>query len=162
MMGVGKTTIGKLLSKKLKMRFQDLDTKIETRESLKISEIFQSKGEKYFREVEQIESLNIIKEKDTILALGGGTFINPIVRKNIKKFCFSVWLDHDPQEIFKRIKGNKKRPLLMNAKSKKDVEKIYIKRKKIYSLADYKLNCASKNKKEIVDEIEKVYENIKS
>jgi len=108
MMGVGKTTIGKLLSKKLKMRFQDLDTKIETRESLKISEIFQSKGEKYFREVEQIESLNIIKEKDTILALGGGTFINPIVRKNIKKFCFSVWLDHDPQEIFKRIKGNKK------------------------------------------------------
>ena len=55
---------------------------------------------------------------------------------------------------------NKKRPLLINAKSVEDVEKIYLNRKKIYALADYRLDCSSKNKEQIVDEIIKSYESI--
>ncbi len=160
MMGVGKSTVGRFLSKKLEMPFEDLDSKIESVESLTIKEIFDLKGEQYFRKIEENEGLNLIKEEGKIIALGGGTFINQKIREKVKKSCFSVWLDLPPKEIFDRVKKNKGRPLLMGAKSTKDVENIYLNRKKIYALADYKLDCASKNKEEIANEIEKVYENI--
>jgi len=160
MMAVGKSTIGRLLSKKLGIPFEDLDNRIEKRESLTIKEIFDSKGEEYFRKIEENEGLNIIKEEGKIIALGGGTFINQKVREGVKKTCFSVWLDLSPKEIFNRIKKNKGRPLLKNAKSIKDVENIYLNRKKIYALADYRLDCVSKNAENIVNEIEKIYENI--
>ena len=160
MMAVGKSTIGRLLSKKLGMPFEDLDSRIEKRESLKIKEIFDSKGEEYFRKIEENEGLNLIKEEGKIIALGGGTFINQKVREEVKKTCFSVWLDLASKEIFNRIKKNKARPLLMNARSIQDVENIYLNRKKIYALADYKLNCASKNKEDVANEIKKIYENI--
>ena len=90
MMAVGKSTIGRLLSKKLGMPFEDLDTRIESRESLRISEIFNLKGEEYFRKIEENEGLNLIKEEGKIIALGGGTFINQKVREEVKKTCFSV------------------------------------------------------------------------
>ncbi len=160
MMAVGKSTIGRLLSKKLGVPFEDLDTIIEARESLTIKKIFDLKGEKYFREIEENESLNMIKGKDKIIALGGGTFINQKVREETKKSCFSVWLDLSPEKIFARVKKNKERPLLINAKSIKDVENIYLNRKKIYALADYRLDCTSKDKEQIVSEIEKIYEGI--
>ncbi len=159
-MGVGKSTIGSLLSKKLEIPFEDLDNKIEARESLGIKKIFDLKGEEYFRKIEENEGLNIIKGSGKIIALGGGTFVNQKVREEVKKSCFSVWLDLGLEEIFSRIKKNKGRPLLVNAESIKDVEKIYLNRKKIYALADYRLNCASKSKEKIANEIEKVYENI--
>ena len=118
------------------------------------------KGEPYFRNLEEAEILKIIKKKGRVIALGGGTFINQKVRKNIKKTCFSVWLDLPPEKIFSRVKKNKRRPLLSQAKSIKDVEKIYLNRKKIYALADYKIDCASKNKEDVANEIKKIYENI--
>ena len=160
MMAVGKSTIGRLLSKKLGMPFEDLDSRIEKRESLKIKEIFDSKGEEYFRKIEENEGLNLIKEEGKIIALGGGTFINRKVREEVKKSSFSVWLDLASKEIFNRIKKNKARPLLMNARSIQDVENIYLNRKKIYALADYRLDCVSKSAENIVNEIEKIYENI--
>ena len=160
MMGVGKSTIGSLLSKKLEIPFEDLDHKIETRESLTIKKIFDLKGEEYFRKIEESEGLNIIKGERKIIALGGGTFTNRKVREEVKKSSFSVWLDLAPEKIFNRIKKNKGRPLLINVKSIEEIEKIYLNRKKIYALADYRLDCASKSKEDIADQIEKIYENI--
>ncbi len=160
MMAVGKTTIGSLLSKKLGISFEDLDSTIESRESLSIKKIFDLKGEKYFRKIEEVEGLNIIKGDRKIIALGGGSFINQKIRNEIEKSSFSVWLDVAPEEIFNRIKKNKARPLLINAKSVEDVEKIYLNRKKIYALADYRLDCSSKSKEQITDEIIKKYESI--
>ncbi len=160
MMGVGKSTIGRLLSIKLGIPFEDLDRIIEKSENLKINEIFRSKGEAYFRKIEEKECLKVIKKKGRIIALGGGTFMNEIIRKNIINKSLTVWLNLPQDEIFKRVKKSKKRPLLANVKSKKDVEKIYLKRKKIYSLADFELDCKFKNKKQIVNEIKIIYENI--
>ncbi len=160
MMGVGKSTIGSLLSKKLGIPFEDLDDKIETRESLTIKKIFDLKGEEYFRKIEESEGLNIIKGERKIVALGGGTFINRKVREEVKKSSFSVWLDLASEKIFNRVKKNKGRPLLINVKSIEEIEKIYLNRKKIYALADYRLDCASKSKEDIANEIEKIYENI--
>ena len=86
--------------------------------------------------------------------------MNQKVREKVKKLSFSVWLDLSPIKIFNRVKKNKGRPLLINANSIKDVEKIYLNRKKIYALADYRLDCVSKSAENIVNEIEKIYENI--
>ena len=160
MMGVGKSTIGGLLSKKLGIPFEDLDNKIEVNESLTIKKIFDLKGEEYFRKIEEREGLNIVEGEGKIIALGGGTFMNQKVREKVKKLSFSVWLDLSPIKIFNRVKKNKGRPLLINANSIKDVEKIYLNRKKIYALSDCRLNCANKSIKQIASEIEKIYENL--
>tara|TARA_B100000700_G_scaffold238547_1_gene265024 strand:- start:190 stop:669 length:480 start_codon:yes stop_codon:yes gene_type:complete len=159
-MGVGKSSVGEDLSRKLNTGFKDIDKIIETKHSLSISDIFEEKGEKFFREIEEKETLIHLKDENIVIALGGGAFMNEKIRENIKKFSVSFWLDLNNKQVFQRISANKKRPLLSNKSTEKDVEKIYEERKDIYSLADYKINCNLKNKNEIVKEILKIYENI--
>ena len=81
MMGSGKSSIGKILSKKLEFEFIDTDIKIEEFEKTTISEIFNKNGEKYFRNVEEIISLKSLKLNNKVIALGGGGYINPAIRK---------------------------------------------------------------------------------
>ena len=110
MMGSGKSTIGGLLSKKMNMKFIDLDRKIETIEKQTVNQIFKLKGEKYFRtlETETILSLLNSKEKEFVLSLGGGSFLNEKNRKSIKNNSLSVWLNWKPSTIIKRIKKSSK------------------------------------------------------
>ena len=158
MMGSGKSTIGKSLSTELKLKFVDIDNIIEKKLSLSVSQIFETKGEDFFREQEKEETIKTLNNENLIIALGGGAFMNETIRENIKKSSFSVWLDIDIDEIFKRTKSNKKRPLLKNI-SKESLEKLCEERKKTYLLADCKINCNLKTKNEIVEEIKKLYEN---
>ena len=159
MMGSGKSTIGKALSERLNMKFADTDTIIESKLSLPISEIFEVKGEKFFRKLEMEESIKLTEKKGFVIALGGGAFINDQIREKIKKSCFSVYLQLNINELFERTKNNQKRPLLNTNESKKELKKLYEKRKEFYSMADYKVDCDSKTKIEIIEEIKKVYEN---
>ena len=160
MMGVGKSTIGQDLAVKLDMQFKDIDRIIEEKLSLSIADIFEKRGEEFFRKIEEEETLNQIKEKNAVVALGGGAFMNEKIRENTKKLCVSVWLDLKPKHLFPRIKMNKRRPLLNSKSSEQDVKNLYEKRKKTYSLADHKIDCNLKNKNEIVEEILKIYESI--
>ena len=159
-MGVGKSTIGRSLSRRLNMRFEDIDAIIEKKNSLSIKEIFDKKGEEFFRKIEEEETLDCIKEQNLVIALGGGAFMNAKIREGVKKYCVSIWLDLNIKKLFERIKLNKRRPLLQSKSSEKDVEKLYEKRKQTYSFADYKIDCNSKAEGEIVKEILKIYENI--
>tara|TARA_A100001011_G_scaffold286216_1_gene296853 strand:+ start:6380 stop:6895 length:516 start_codon:yes stop_codon:yes gene_type:complete len=158
MMGSGKTTIGKNLSYRLKMKFADTDHNIEKKLSLTISEIFEKKGEKFFRKIEKDEVLKIIEKSGFVISLGGGAFMNKTIRENVKRNSISVWLDVKGNMLQQRTIMNKKRPLLKNI-NKQDFLKLYEERKKIYSLADYRIDCTSKKKEEIIKEIEKIYEN---
>ena len=72
MMGVGKTSIGKLLSKKLSIRFIDVDKVIENKFNISISKIFEKKGEKFFRKLEEKITLQQLKKNNVIISLGGG------------------------------------------------------------------------------------------
>jgi len=157
MMGSGKSTIGKLLSKELKMQFVDIDNIIEKKHFLSIAQLFETKGEKFFREVEEEESIKFAEKKGLVIAMGGGAFMNRNIRNNLKKSSFTIWLHLNSSELFIRTKESKKRPLLNNG-SEEDLRKLYEERKKVYSLTDYKINCNSKNKDEIVEEIIKIYE----
>ncbi len=158
MMGSGKSTIGKSLSDQLNLTFVDIDSLIEKKLSLSISQIFETKGEGFFREKEREETIKALNDENLLIALGGGAFMDQVIRENIKKSSFSVWLDVNIDEIFKRTKISKKRPLLKNI-SKESLTKLYEERKKTYSLADCKINCNFKTKDKIVEEIKEIYEN---
>ncbi len=159
MMGSGKSTIGKSLAERLNMEFIDTDSVIEKKLSKSVAEIFRTEGEEFFRKLEMEESIKFAEKERVVIALGGGAFINREIREKLKKTCFSVWLQLDTNKIFERTKNNQKRPLLNINKSKEEFDKLYESRKKIYSLADFKINCNDKDKNEIVKEIKNIYES---
>ncbi len=153
MMGVGKTTIGKIVARKQGMEFIDTDENIEEKCSMSISEIFKKKGEKFFRIEEQKEVLKSNKKSNCVIALGGGAFINETIRNAILKNAISMWLDTDLKTLNKRIKWNKKRPLVSRKNNQKKINELYLERKNIYKLADHKINCNNLNKENIVKRI---------
>ena len=161
MMGSGKSSIGKLLSKKLEFEFIDTDNKIEEVEKKTISEIFKKKGEKYFRNIEEITSIKFLKLNNKVIALGGGGYVNPTIRKYILKKCISIWLDWKNETLINRIKNSKKRPLAMKLNNL-ELQKLIIKRSLLYNLSDYKINCDKLDKKQIVEKIINLYENSKN
>ena len=158
MMGSGKSSIGKILSKKLEFEFIDTDNKIEEIEKKTISEIFKLNGEKYFRNIEEIISLKFLKLNNKVIALGGGGYINSNIRKYVQKKCISVWLDWKNETLINRIKNSKKRPLAIKLDNLK-LKSLIIKRSAMYNLSDYRINCDKLNKKEIVEKIINLYEN---
>ena len=158
MMGVGKTTLGKIVAKKAGLKFIDTDANIEENCLMKISEIFEKKGEKFFRLEEEQEVLKSLKESNSVIALGGGAFINKTIRDSILKSAISIWLDADLKDLNKRIKWNNKRPLLNKENSQKKINKLYDKRKNIYKLARHKINCDNLSKENIAKKIIAFYE----
>ena len=159
MMGVGKSTIGKKLAKKLKRKFIDTDKIIEIKEKKTIKEIFENKGENYFRKIEKKITLEELKKDNLVMALGGGAFINTSIRKEIKSSCLSFWLDLKVESLLNRLKNVKKRPLLDENRLDQSINKIYSERKKIYNESNFRIKCNSMNKDEIVEKIIKLYEN---
>jgi|TARA_Y100000590_G_scaffold240761_1_gene270780 Shikimate kinase len=158
MMGVGKSTLGKMVAKKLGLTFIDTDINIEEKCSMKISEIFKKKGEKFFRIEEEKEVLKSLKKNNCVIALGGGAFLNKTVRNFILKDAISIWLDANLKILNKRIRWNNKRPLVDIKNSQKKINELYAQRKNIYKLANYKINCNNADKKSILEKIIICYE----
>ena len=157
-MGAGKSTLGKIVAKKLNLKFVDIDLNIEKKWSMKIWEIFQKMGENFFRIEEEKEVLKSLTKNSCVIALGGGAFINESIRNTILKNAISMWLDNDLITLNKRIKWNKNRPLLGKKNNQKKINKLYAERKNIYKLADYKIVCNDLNKKDIANKIIVFYE----
>ena len=157
MMGSGKSSIGSLVAKKLKLNFVDIDKEIEKNLNMTIKKIFEVKGENYFRKIEEQATLKILKLSSSVISLGGGAFINNNIRKEILKNHLSFWLNWDDKTLLNRIKNSKKRPLAINAT---DVELIDLikKRSNIYSKALYEIKCDNLTKIEIVKKIVEIYE----
>ena len=160
MMGSGKTTIGKIVSQKLSLKFFDTDDEIENKLEMKISKIFSEKGESYFRKFEEELTLDLLKKKSVIIALGGGAFLNNKIRKEILDNHLSIWLKWDDKILLKRIKDSYKRPIAFNS-TNHDLLKLIKKRANIYSKALYYVNCNKLGKNQIVNRVSKIYENNK-
>tara|TARA_B100000767_G_scaffold270344_1_gene293841 strand:+ start:579 stop:1124 length:546 start_codon:yes stop_codon:yes gene_type:complete len=159
MMGVGKSTIGKNLAKKLKYDFFDIDDLIEIEEGTSINLIFKNKSESYFRKLENEITLEVLKKKNSVISLGGGAFLDKLIRTSAKDKSVSFWLDIEIAQLIKRLNKTKKRPLLYKKNISATVKKIYLDREKIYSKADYRIKCSSLKTSEIVNKILKLYEN---
>ena len=158
MMGVGKSTIGKKLAEKLSYNFVDIDKLIEIREGCSINQIFKTKTEDYFRKVESIISLEILKTNSSVVSLGGGAFLNKDIRDKVKNSSISFWLDVEVNELIKRLDKAKKRPLLHNKNLRETLNKIYLERKKTYNEADFRIKCNFLKPEIIVNKILKLYE----
>ncbi len=157
-MGVGKSTIGKDLAKKLNYKFIDVDKLIEIKEGSSINFIFKNKSESYFRKIENDITLSELKNDNSVISLGGGAFLNNAIRRSAKKLSVSFWLDLPVEALIRRLKKNTQRPLLFKKNIAETAKKIYLDRKKIYSEADYRIKCNSLKPNEIVSKILDLYE----
>ena len=150
MMGSGKSTIGGLLAKKLNSALIDVDKKIEKMQNLKISEIFETKGEAFFRELEFNVTLQSLDNDDKIISLGGGAFMNKELRKVLKQKSSTFWLQWNADTLIKRIKNNDKRPIVKGLDNI-EIKKLINERNKTYYYSDFKIMCENLKKTEIVD-----------
>ncbi len=157
MMAVGKTTLGKIVAKNQKLEFIDIDSNIEKKNSMTIVEIFEKKGEKFFREEEQKEVLESMKKKNCVIALGGGAFVNKIIRENVLKNAISIWLTLDIETLIKRTQWNEQRPLLNKVSNKKRLNELFEERKNFYKLANHKIVCDELSRNDIVEKIMTLY-----
>ena len=157
MMASGKSTIGRLLAKKLNLRFYDTDFIIEKKTKMKIYEIFKKKGETEFRNLEEKITLKLLKKSNCVISLGGGAFLNNKIRRVVQNSGTSICLDWSHKTIINRIKKNNKRPI-SNLLNNDELENLILKRSKIYSKANHKINCEKLSELNIVKKIIDIYE----
>ncbi|WP_435090372.1 shikimate kinase [Candidatus Pelagibacter bacterium nBUS_30] len=157
MMGSGKSSIGLLIAKKLKVDFIDVDKEIEKELGISIKKIFETKGENYFRKIEKKITLRKLKSNSSVIALGGGAFTNKEIRKNILKNHLSFWLNWNDEILLNRIKNSKKRPLAFNSSDNELIDLIK-NRTNVYSKALYEIKCDNLSKNQIVKRILEIYE----
>jgi shikimate kinase len=134
-MGCGKTTVGRRLAKALNYAFIDTDQQIEERCNATVQKIFSTKGEESFREMESDLARELGKREGLVISTGGGMMLNP---KNVAALCANgrvFCLVATPEEIFKRISGNKKakRPLLDTPDPLKRIIELMQQRKQNYA-----------------------------
>ena len=157
MMGSGKSSIGSIVSKKLNLNFIDVDQLIEKKLRMKISKIFEIKGEKYFRQIEETTTVNLLKKNKAVISLGGGAFLNNKIKKEILDNHISFWLNWNNQTLIDRIINSRKRPVAFNI-SKNQLFDLIKKRSIVYSKAMYKIECENLTKNEIAENIIRIYE----
>ena len=122
-----------------------------------ISKIFETKGEDYFRKFEEKITLKILRINSAVVSLGGGAFVNNMIRKEVLKNHISFWLNWNSEILLNRIKNSKKRPLAFNSTENELIDLIK-KRSNIYSKALYEIKCDRMSKSEIVNKVLKNYE----
>lgn len=136
LMGSGKSAVGREIAKSLNFDFYDSDAEIEKRIGKSIKQIFQTKGEEFFRLSEEEICLELLENKNCVIALGGGSIINKRIRSLINLNSFSIYLKVDIEVLLNRLRNSNKRPLLSLGNKKIILEDIYNQRKNYYKKAN--------------------------
>ena len=139
MAGVGKTTVGRVLSKKIQRKFLDIDQEFEEQTKIRITDFFAIYGEKEFRRIERrIINHVLTKNKKLVVSAGGGIFSNDEIRYLIIKKSITFFLDSSIETLAERLKKNfSNRPLLNKGNLRDNIEKLYQKRIKDYMMAKH-------------------------
>ena len=153
-MSSGKTSVAKILSIKKNIIHIDTDLEIERRFSLKIDEIFDKYGESFFREQESIILKKIENSNSNmIISTGGGTPIHSSNMQKLNKIGKTIYLESSFDFLYKNLKRDKESRPLCKMYNKKELNKIYNERIKIYSNAHLKIDCRKKSLSNISEEI---------
>ena len=159
MMGVGKTSLGRILSKKLQLPFIDSDKEIEKSMGLSITELFAKFGVDEFRLGEERMMNRLLNGTPCVLSSGGDAFLSEKTRKLAKEKAISIWLKAGGDVISKRTQGRTHRPLVPAADNRQIVEQLIAERYPLYSEADITVEsfCESpyKTVNRLLDELEK-------
>jgi shikimate kinase len=152
-MGTGKTVVARLLAKKLKRDFLELDDMIEKKEGLAIKDIFEQKGESYFRRIEKEVVKDACQHKDVVIAAGGGVILDEENLRNLKEDGIVICLKASPDTILKRTKGLKTRPLLNVPDPEKRIAELLKQREPYYNKADLSIDTDKLSIEQIADKI---------
>ena len=163
LMGSGKTTIGKILSKKLDKFFFDSDQVIEAELGVKVPLIFEYEGESGFRERESKVLKDLVTKKNIILSTGGGVILSSKNRELLSSNGIIIYLKADYENLAKRMENDKSRPLLQGTEIVSTLKKLFKVRDPLYSsIADFEVNTKNKKAYQIEKEIRMLiikYEN---
>ncbi len=140
MMGCGKTSLGKILSKRLNLPFVDSDREIERASGCSISDLFATYGEKEFRMGEERIMERLLKGPPCVLSSGGGAFLSEKTQNISKKYAISVWIRADVDLLSHRTEGRKHRPLVPAKDNKKAIERLVHDCYPLYANADLTLD----------------------
>jgi shikimate kinase len=160
-MGCGKTTVGSLLAQKLNYDFIDTDQLIEERSSMTVQEIFATKGEKAFRDMESALARELGEGEGMVVATGGGLMLNPenvtALNANGQVFCLVA----TPAEILKRISSgkNNRRPLLETSDPMARIIELIQEREKSYSRF-IQVNTSGRSPKEITEHLIAIFQSL--
>ncbi len=155
LMGSGKTSVGKILAKKVGRNFFDTDQEIIKNEKLDISQIFNKYGEDYFRELEHTILKKIISNEGSIVSTGGGIVLKKENIDIMKDNGIIIFLNIDVETQIARIKNKKNRPLLKNSNLEDDLKNMKNDRDKIYeSISNFKVDVSRITKYKAIDDIQ--------
>jgi len=160
-MGAGKTTVGKVLAKRLGWSFYDLDQLIESREQRSIATIFAEAGESGFRKIEKAALAELLEQRlegnGSVVALGGGAFVQPENREALQRAgAVTILLSAPVEELKRRCEGAPDvRPL---ARDKNGFEQLFLSRREAYSHTRFRVETAGKQIHQVAEEIEKLLE----
>lgn len=157
-MGSGKSTVGKRLANRLHMPFVDTDNEVEARMGMSIKDIFEQRGEAYFREQEEEVIGDILAGRPSVIATGGGSFINPQIRENIKKIAVSVWLKADIEVLVERVSRSDRRPLLAGVDKREILAKLIEQRYPVYEEANITVDANGEDHLAVVNHIVRALE----
>ena len=152
MMGVGKSTIGRRLSSRLRLPFVDADVEIEAAAGMSIPDIFETHGEPHFRDGEARVIARLIDNGPGVLATGGGAFMREETRNRIHDKAVSIWLKADADIIMRRVKRRVDRPLLQTADPAATVGRLIAEREPVYQQANLTIWSRDVPHEKIVDE----------
>lgn len=133
LMGAGKTTVGKLLSKRYHKSFHDSDHEIESRCGVKIPVIFEIEGESGFRRREEAALTELTALTNVVLATGGGAILSPVSREHLKQRGIVVYLRGSPEHLFERTRHDRNRPLLQTSDPLGRLRELFRQRDPLYS-----------------------------
>ncbi len=136
MMGVGKTSLGRILSKKLQLPFYDSDKEIERSTGFLINELFSKCGMEEFRLGEERVMQRLLNGEPCVLSSGGGAFLSEKTRKLASEKAISIWIKASSDVISRRTQGRTHRPLVPAADNHKTIERLVHERYPVYSEAD--------------------------
>ena len=153
MMGSGKSTIGRRLALRLGLSFVDADAEIERAAGQTIPEIFNGHGEEEFRRGEERVIERLLDGEPTVIATGGGAFVNDRTRRRIKDNGISIWLRAEIPVLLERVKRNNARPLLKNGDPEAILRKLADERYRYYEQADIVVDSSTGPHREVVDAI---------
>ena len=154
LMGSGKTTLGKILSKKLDKNFYDSDHVIEEKLGVDVPMIFEYEGEAGFREREKDSLKELVSKKNIVLATGGGIILSKSNRDLLSENGIVIYLKSNQKDLIKRMKNDKTRPLLKNGNIEEIIKKLCKEREPLYEeIADFEIMTKNKRIHEVVNEI---------